>query len=73
MSIVEKIARIVFFPIFWMNDIREELAVMRYFMARRTFGPLRGDPEDEDAEDEAAPILRASFRRGPKGQEWYKL
>lgn len=62
MSILEKIARVVFFPIYWMIDIREELMVMRYLMSRRTFGDLW-----EDGEQEAIDVLRASLKRGPKG------
>jgi hypothetical protein len=52
MSILEKAARIIFFPIYWMRDIRRELTLMRRLMAIRMFLDLRHvDPRDITGEN----------------------
>ena len=73
MSIVEKIARVLFFPIYWMIDIRRELAMLRRIMAHSVLSKKALVETEEinigDRDETDAP-LRDMLQRQPFLEEF---
>ncbi len=63
MKFLRCVARVIFFPIIWMHDVRQELKLLRLLMKRKVLLDLRRDAGWGRNEQAAEILLSTSVRK----------